>query len=576
MSLNRRENFSWSSSFGVISRLKKKLFTSNSDSEMSESKESARNGNNFHCDKMIKYKALDMPETLQSDFVYPDTPSKCTWVQDKSSQPETPHSVRTFRERPKTIPHILDAIGMTPMVRLNHIPQSLGIKCKVYAKCEFLNPGGSVKDRIGYRMVLDAESKGTLKPYSTVIEPTSGNTGIGLAMACAVRGYRCIIVLPEKNSDEKVNVLKALGAEIIRTRTEARFDEADSLVAVAQRLQKEIPNSVILNQYTNSGNPLAHYDGTGSEMLYQLDNKIDMVILGVGTGGTLTGVARKIKEECPNCKIVAVDPEGSILAQPDSVNISDVVVYEVEGIGYDFVPTVLDRSVVDKWMKSNDKMAFPMAKRLIREEGLLCGGSSGAAMFAAMEAAKDLTEDQVCVVLCPDNIRNYMTKFLVDNWMEARDFKKSENLFCHDWWNSKISCLISNQSAITITETATCHEVIDKLKSMHLDQAAITDTHGNIQGMATVNNIMCKILDRSVELNDPISKALFKKFIKIEMDTTLGKLSRILEKEPYAVVVQKREIYDNRMTKNIESVITVLTQNDMLNYLANKKLSNGN
>lgn len=361
-------------------------------------------------------------------------------------------------------------------------------------------------------------------------------------MACAVRGYRCIIVLPEKNSDEKVNVLKALGAEIIRTRTEARFDEPDSLVAVAQRLQKEIPNSVILNQYTNSGNPLAHYDGTGSEILYQLNNKIDMVVLGAGTGGTVTGVGRRIKEECPNCKVIAVDPEGSILAQPECLNISDVVVYEVEGIGYDFIPTVLDRSVVDKWIKTNDKMAFPMAKRLLREEGFLCGGSSGAAMYAAMEAAKDLNEDQVCVVLCPDNIRNYMTKFLVDNWMEARNFKESENLYCHDWWNLKISSLIPNESPITITDTTTCQEVIDKLKSYKLDQAAITDVHGNIEGMATINNIMSKILDRSLELDDPISKALFKKFIKIKMDTTMGRLSRILEKEPYVVVVQKREI----------------------------------
>jgi cystathionine beta-synthase len=242
------------------------------------------------------------------------------------------------------------------------------------AKCEFLNPGGSVKDRIGFRMVQDAEEKGLLKPgISTIIEPTSGNTGIGLAMASAVRGYRCIIVLPEKNSDEKVNTLKALGAEIIRTRTEARFDEPDSLVAVAQRLQKEIPDSIILNQYTNSGNPLAHYDGTGSEILYQLDSKIDMMVLGAGTGGTVTGIGRKIKEECPDCIIVAVDPEGSSLARPETMNDSNVVVYEVEGIGYDFVPTVLDHSVVDRWVKSNDSMSLPMARRLIREEGFLCG-----------------------------------------------------------------------------------------------------------------------------------------------------------------------------------------------------------
>jgi cystathionine beta-synthase len=391
-------------------------------------------------------------------------------------------------------------------------------------------------------MVLDAEAKGLLKPGSTVIEPTSGNTGIGLAMASAVRGYRCIIVLPEKNSDEKVNTLKALGAEIIRTRTEAKFDDPDSLVAVAQRLQKEIPNSVILNQYTNCGNPLAHYDGTGSEILYQMNGKVDMVVLGAGTGGTVTGVGRRIKEECPNCVVVAVDPEGSILAQPESLNKSDVVVYDVEGIGYDFIPTVLDRDVVSKWVKSNDKMAFPMSKRLIREEGFLCGGSSGAAMAAAMEAAKDLTEDQVCVVICPDNIRNYMSKFLVDNWMEARNFKESVNTYCHEWWNNKISNLIGNDSPMTITEVVTCKEVLEKLKSLHLEQIAITDCHGGIKGMATVNNIMCKVLDRSLQFTDPISNGLYTKFIKIRMDTTLGRLSRILEKEPYVVVVQNREI----------------------------------
>jgi cystathionine beta-synthase len=242
------------------------------------------------------------------------------------------------------------------------------------AKCEFLNPGGSVKDRIGYRMVLDAEEKGLLKPgVSTIIEPTSGNTGVGLAMAAAVRGYRCIIVMPEKMSDEKVNTLRALGAEIVRTPTEAAFDQPESLIAVAQRLAKEIPDSYIPDQYRNSGNPLAHYDGTGSEILYQLDGKVDMLVLSAGTGGTIAGIGRKIKEECPSCVVVGVDPEGSILARPTSLNESSVTMYEVEGIGYDFIPTVLDHSVVDKWMKTNDRVTLPMARRLIAEEGFLCG-----------------------------------------------------------------------------------------------------------------------------------------------------------------------------------------------------------
>ena len=231
-----------------------------------------------------------------------------------------------------------------------------------------------MKDRIGYRMVLDAEEKGLLKPgVSTIIEPTSGNTGVGLAMAAAVRGYRCIIVMPEKMSDEKVNTLKALGAEIVRTPTEAAFDQPESLIAVAQRLANAIPDSFIPDQYRNSGNPLAHYDGTGSEILYQLDGKVDMLVLSAGTGGTAAGIGRKIKEECPSCIVVGVDPEGSILARPESMNESSVTMYEVEGIGYDFIPTVLDHSVVDKWMKTNDRATLPMTRRLIAEEGFLCG-----------------------------------------------------------------------------------------------------------------------------------------------------------------------------------------------------------
>jgi cystathionine beta-synthase len=408
------------------------------------------------------------------------------------------------------------------------------------AKCEFLNPGGSVKDRIGYRMVLDAEEKGILKPGSTIIEPTSGNTGVGLAMACAVRGYRCIIVMPEKMSDEKVNTLKALGAEIIRTPTEAAYDEPDSLIAVAQRLQRQIPNSWIPDQYRNAGNPLAHYDGTGAEILYQLDGKVDMVVLGTGTGGTIAGIGRKIKEDCPSCIVVGVDPEGSILAQPDSINESTVTMYEVEGIGYDFLPTVLDRSVVDRWYKSNDKLSLPMARRLIAEEGFLCGGSSGAAMSCALEAAKELREDQTCVVLLPDNIRNYMTKFVVDNWMEARDFKESVNTQEMKWWNNKVSDL-HLRPPLTVTENVTCQEVIDIMHNEDIDQIPVIDANGNAKGMATINYLVSRMLNFGLKQTDTIDKAVFKKFSKVTLDTTIGRLSRILEKDPYVLVMQKQK-----------------------------------
>lgn len=260
-------------------------------------------------------------------------------------------------------------------------------------------------------MVEDAMASGRIKPGDTLIEPTSGNTGIGLALAAAIYGFRMIITLPEKMSQEKVDVLKALGAEIIRTPTEAAWDSPESHIGVALKLNKEIPNSHILDQYSNPSNPLAHYDQTAEEILESCDGQVDMVVIGAGTGGTITGIGTKIKEKCPTCQIVGVDPIGSILAVPDTLNDENrLKPYQVEGIGYDFIPEVLHRDIVDRWIKMGDKDSFVMARRLIREEGLLCGGSSGTAVAAALIAAKDLKKGQKCVVVLPDSTRNYMTK----------------------------------------------------------------------------------------------------------------------------------------------------------------------
>ncbi|CAL4132001.1 unnamed protein product, partial [Meganyctiphanes norvegica] len=237
--------------------------------------------------------------------------------------------------------NILQHIGNTPLVKLNNIPKSYGLQCDVYAKCEFFNAGGSVKDRIALRMVEDAEKNSRITPGTSVlIEPTSGNTGIGLALCAAVKGYRCIIVMPEKMSNEKVDVLRALGAEIVRTPTSAAWDSPESHISVAKRLEKEIPGAIILDQYNNQANPLAHSEGTAEEILQQLNNQVDMIVAGVGTGGTITGIAKKFKNKVPHCKIVGVDPEGSILALPETLNKSEGQ-YEVEGIGYDFIPEVL-------------------------------------------------------------------------------------------------------------------------------------------------------------------------------------------------------------------------------------------
>jgi cystathionine beta-synthase len=311
--------------------------------------------------------------------------------------------------------NILEAIGRTPLVKINRITKEFD--CNVFAKCEFLNPGGSVKDRIGYNMVVEAEKSGRIKRGDVLIEPTSGNTGIGIALAGAVFGYRVIITLPEKMSKEKQVILAALGAEIIRTPTEAAWDAPESHIGVAKKLQKEIPNAHILDQYANPANPMAHYNGTGQEILDDLNGQVDMVVVSAGTGGTISGIAKRVKEKNPKCIVVGVDPVGSILAGPGEVRS-----YQVEGIGYDFIPDVLDRSLIDVWVKTEDPESFRMARRLIREEGFLCGGSSGATMLGVMQEAPKLKKGQNCVVVLSDGVRNYMTKFVDDAWMSKNNF----------------------------------------------------------------------------------------------------------------------------------------------------------
>ena len=317
------------------------------------------------------------------------------------------------------IDNILQAIGKTPIVKLNKVSQNLD--CELYGKCEFFNAGGSVKDRIGYHMIMEAEREGRIKPGDTLIEPTSGNTGIGLALTAAVKGYRMIITLPEKMSQEKQVVLEALGAEIVRTPTEAAWDDPESHIGIANKLNAEIPNSHILDQYANPANPNAHYEFTASEILEDFGTDLDMLVAGVGTGGTITGLAKRLKEEIPNIKIIGVDPFGSILGGG-----TEIYPYQVEGIGYDFFPDVLDNNLIDQYIKTNDENSFKIAKRLIREEGLLCGGSSGTAVWAALQAASELKEGQKCLVILPDSIRNYLTKFVNNGWMEEYGFKVNE------------------------------------------------------------------------------------------------------------------------------------------------------
>jgi cystathionine beta-synthase len=452
-------------------------------------------------------------------------------------------------DRSNILDSILDATGMTPMVRLSRIGRDL--PCELLGKCEFMNPGGSVKDRIGVRMLLDAEKSGRIKPGDTLIEPTSGNTGIGLAMAAAVRGYRVIITMPEKMSQEKQVVLEALGAEIIRTPTEAAWDAPESHIGVAKRLKEIIPNSHILDQYSNPSNPSAHEDGTGREILDQCGGKLDAVVMTAGTGGTITGVAKAIKREVPGCKIVGVDPDGSILAGP-----GEIKTYKVEGIGYDFIPDVLDRRLVDRWIKSNDRDSFLTARQLIRQEGLLIGGSSGAAVWAAMQVCRELGPGKRVVVILPDSIRNYLTKFADDRWMRQQGF------FQADWEVGTVADVmrtVGRRTVISLDLNDKVSRATDLFKQHGISQMPVLD-HGKLAGILTESDLLHQLMTGRVDRDTVVAEVMERKVSTVSLHAGSGELPRIFERGEVAIVVD-----ENR------AVLGILTKMDLIEMLAARK-----
>jgi cystathionine beta-synthase len=467
---------------------------------------------------------------------------KCEW--GKTGLP-CPHMSFPLPKRPSgPASSVLEFIGDTPLVRLERLMKKYDLPCELYAKCEFFNAGGSVKDRIGLRMIEEAERAGKLKPGDTLIEPTSGNTGVGLCVAAAIKGYKMIITMPEKMSAEKVNMMRCLGAEITRSPDEAAWDSPESHIGIAVRLNKEIPNSHILDQYKNPANPLAHYEGTGAEILKQLNNEVHAVVIAAGTGGTLSGIARKVKDTVPSCKVIAIDPVGSILAQPDSLNdFKRLQAYQVEGIGYDFIPTVLDRSVVDEWVKIDDPEALQCARDLIRYEAMVCGGSSGSNMAGTLKWIRSQPRESLAgkrvVTILPDSSRNYMSKFLDDNWMMDRGFMSYHgSVQAKQSWSAAVVEKAHNvvQEVKTEREETVVGPILEKLNSSD-QEIAIVDNTGTIVGSVSESSILNTLAAGKASLSTPVSAVMNKKPKTITPDCPMGHVAKMMEMHAGVIVV---------------------------------------
>jgi cystathionine beta-synthase len=411
---------------------------------------------------------------------------------------------------------ILQSIGRTPLVRLRRLAE--GLTASVYVKVESSNPGGSVKDRVAVAMIAEAERRGWLRPGGTIIEATAGNTGVGLAMVGAVRGYRCIFVLPDKMSAEKISLLKAYGAEVVVTPTNVPPDSPESYNGVADRLAREIPGAWRPNQFTNLANPEIHYRTTGPEIWEQTEGRITVFVAGVGTGGTLSGVARYLKERNPEVKIVGADPEGSVLSggSPHS--------WKVEGIGEDFVPKTFNSQLVDDWVRVGDAESFYIARSLARREGILVGGSSGTAVAGALKYARRLTGEQLVVALCADTGRNYLSKLYDDEWLRAN------NLQWHVQPAQSIGDLLRTRGPrelVTVSPEATVESAIQLMQSAGISQLPVLE-HGKPVGSVQEVTLARVLHDQ----NDPdrvtVGEIMAKPLPQLDVTVHLDEAYRLL------------------------------------------------
>jgi len=457
------------------------------------------------------------------------------------------HSAITYCE------NIVETIGQTPLVRLRRVIGNA--KGLILAKVEHFNPGGSVKDRIGFNIIEDAEQEGRLKPGGTIVESTSGNTGLGLALVAAVKGYKCVFTLPDKMSIEKIRLLRAFGAEVIITPTAVPHESPESYTEVAKRIVRETPNSILANQYYNPRNPESHYLSTGPEIWEQTGGQITHFICGVGTGGTISGTGKYLKEKNRNIKVIGVDPKGSALREYFyTKKITPMLkTYKVEGIGQDYVPGTLHFEHIDEVVEANDKESFLMARRLTREEGILSGGSAGTAVSGMMKIADRFKDDDVVVVLLPDSGERYLSKIFNDDWMRENGFLMPERVSARYVFESKGK----KPGSIIATEPGTTvRKALELMKEHDVSQLPVIDKGASV-GSIHDYELMTRVIEQATLIDSPVSAAMSPPFPAVGIDAPIEDVIKLMKSKKNAAVLLEAD----------GTVSGILTRYDVIEFM---------